>query len=160
MNGCTSSSVKYSKPSINQLFIQRISNYFHKSHYEKLKGTNSAQNASERNQDGCHGVRSTGKTLFLDVNFLMPMAIEDFLPERSQENVKLDNNCIDKESVGKCRPGVVLDESHQEAKTNQHHYIYILIHRVVSSVDGRVVVHMRTDEYSVQYDDNDFNHKQ
>ena len=54
----------------------------------------------------------------------------------------MNNNCIDEESVSQRRPGVVLDKSHQESKSDQHHDIDVLIHRVVVGVSFRIVMNL------------------
>ena len=80
--------------------------------------------------------------------------MEHFVPEGLQKEVKLNDDGIDKESVGQCGPRMVLDEGHQEPESNEHHDIDVLIHGVVIGVLGGVRMNLGTDKKTVHdYDD-------
>ena len=88
------------------------------------------------------------------------MTHEYFLPERGQEKVKLNDDSVDKEGIWKGRPRIVRYEGHQESKSNEHHYIDVLIHGVIIGIDCSVIVSIRTNKNTVHYDNKDLNKDQ
>ena len=88
------------------------------------------------------------------------MPMEHFVPEGLQKEVKLNDDGVDKESVGQCGPRMVLDEGHQEPEPDEHHDIDVLIHGVVIGVLWGVGMNLRTDKNAIHDDDNDLNEKE
>lgn len=82
------------------------------------------------------------------------------MPKRLQKQVKLHNDCVDEESVGKCRPRMVLDKGHEESKTNKHHDIDVLVHGVVIGIVGSISMYFRSDKKSVHDDDDNLDNKE
>ena len=83
------------------------------------------------------------------------MSLKDFVPERTPQNVELNNDGVDKESVGKGRPQMMLDEGHQIPKSDQHHDIDVLIHGVVIGVVGISIVYLGSYKDAIEDDDGD-----
>jgi len=54
------------------------------------------------------------------------ITLHDALPERVEQNVYLNDDGIDEESVGEGGKSMGLDECHQKTKTYQHHHVHIL----------------------------------
>lgn len=67
----------------------------------------------------------------------------------------MDNDGVDKESVGKGRPKMMLDEGHQIPEPDQHHDIDVLIHGVVIGVVGISIVYFGAHKDSIKDDDGD-----
>lgn len=88
------------------------------------------------------------------------MALKDLVPEGCQEDVKLDDDGVYEESVGKCRPRMVFNEGHQKTESNQHHDVDVLIHGIVVGILCDGVVDLGPDKDTVHDDHYDLNHQQ
>ena len=58
------------------------------------------------------------------------------MPELLPQDVFLNNNDIDDESIGEGGPAITFDEDHQVAESNKHHDIDILIHGIIGFVEA------------------------
>ena len=47
----------------------------------------------------------------------------------------MDDEGVDEEGVGHCRPREGLREGHEEPETNQHHHVHVLVESVYSRED-------------------------
>ena len=62
----------------------------------------------------------------------------------------LYNKGIDDEGVGKSRPGIIFDEDHEEAKTDEHHDIDILVHGIIRFVVASTYIGIHLNKDSVK----------
>ena len=84
------------------------------------------------------------------------IALYDALPERVEQNVDLNDDGIDEESVGEGGKSMGLDECHQKTKTYQHHHIHILKYRI-PFVDQMVLRLLSFDPHVKGIENDDYN---
>ena len=75
------------------------------------------------------------------------------MPETLEQQIQLHYDRIDKENRRQPRPCIILNKSHQEAKTNQHHHIDILVHRVIILIELAIAMRLNFHKDSIE-DDN------
>lgn len=83
----------------------------------------------------------------MDFNFgVLPMTMKHFGPEIRKKNIKLHNDCVNKECINKGRPSIFLDVGHKKTESNKHHDIDILVHGVVCLIGIEVGVGFNSDK--------------
>ena len=85
--------------------------------------------------------------------FLFEPHLEDSFPEACKQDIELDHNGVDEESVRQRRPGMPFDEGHEKSKPNQHHHIDILIHGVICLVELNIDVFLDPDKDGIESHD-------
>ena len=116
---------------------------------EKLQWPNFADHSSESDEHRSHRVGGCGEIFLIDNNVeVVTITVEYCVPEGLKEHIQLDDESIEEKSIRKRTPGIILDESHQEPKSNQHHDIYILVHRVVVLIQIAITMSFHPHENS------------
>ena len=102
MNEHASSNIKGTNSTRNQNFIEGVPDHLHQSHNEELFGANFTDNSTKRDKNCCNTVGSSRDDELLKINVVLSVRItlHDALPERVEQNVYLNDDGIDEESVG------------------------------------------------------------
>jgi uncharacterized membrane-anchored protein len=97
--------------------------------------------------------------LNIDVIIVLKASVDNSLPKSGEKDVELKNYRVDEESISKGRPSVVFQEGHEEAKTDQHHHIDVLVGWVSVGVGiPRRFVLLESHEHSIKNGNKDFHH--
>jgi hypothetical protein len=126
VNSRTASHVK----SLNLVSIDDLVEGVDKSHDDsddqQLLRTHSPDDPSKGDQHRRHAIGRPRDGELVDSNVVSFEFVENLLPEGAEENVKLDHDGIDEESVGEGGVSVGLDEGHQKTETDEHHHVRVL----------------------------------
>lgn len=94
------SSVECFKHSMDQLFVQRVSDTAKYAHDEYLKWPSPAQHDPKCDQLGCCRIQRRYECLFTDVYMLvLPSTVKHMLPEIREQYIELYHNGVDEESI-------------------------------------------------------------